>query len=197
MTADPRRGQRKFLLVAALFFAPLVAAWLLYAVFPSLQPQNKTHHGTLIDPARPLPAFRFSDAQGAIRDATALRGKWSFVYLGAAECAQDCRDRLYALRQLRALLNEKRLRVQRVYVAPDAAALAAARTALGDAHPDLLLLAQTPDGPAPDEFFGAGDPQALYLVDPLGNWLMTYPGGAAAQGILKDVRRLLRLSQIG
>jgi hypothetical protein len=46
-------------------------------------------------------------------------------------------------------------------------------------------------------FFHPTDPQALYLVDPNGNWLMTYAAGADSPGILADIKRLLSLSNIG
>ena len=39
--------------------------------------------------------------------------------------------------------------------------------------------------------------QTLYLIDPLGNWMMVYPGPSEYKGILKDIKRLLRVSQIG
>lgn len=189
------RSRRKLLLVAALFLAPLLLAALLYFVFPQWQPPGKTHHGQLVDPARPLPALRLADETGAARDATELRGKWSFIYLAGAQCADACRAKLFQIRQIRTLLNEKRLRVQRVYVAPDAAALAAARTLLAAEHPDLRFLV---DGDAGLRgFFGAHDDAALYLTDPLGNWLMVYPAAAESPGILKDIKKLLRLSQIG
>jgi hypothetical protein len=37
----------------------------------------------------------------------------------------------------------------------------------------------------------------VYLLDPLGNLLMRYPVTVNPRGILKDLRRLLRLSEIG
>ena len=37
----------------------------------------------------------------------------------------------------------------------------------------------------------------VYLVDPHGNLMMSYPATGAARGLLKDLERLLRLSRIG
>jgi hypothetical protein len=199
MPADQRRRARRlFLLLALLFTAPIAAALLVYYGFPQWQPQDKTHHGELIDPAQPAPLLAFRDADGVARDSTVLRGRWSFLYLGGPSCAQDCRDALYRIRQVRTLLNEKRPRVQRVYVAPDAAALAQARSVLGAEHPDLIFLA--PEGAtagALPRFLGPRAPGSLYLLDPLANYLMAYPPDADPRGILADIKRLLRLSQIG
>lgn len=196
LESQPGRGRKQFLLLATLFFAPVVLAVLFYFAFPEWQPDRKTHYGQLIQPARPVPEFRFVDEEGKAQDRSVLQRRWSFIYLADAECDVPCQQKLYQIRQIRTLLNEKRQRVQRVYVAPNAEALAAARQQLEPTHPDLKFVAL--DGGAdPHRFFKAQDPQALYLVDPLGNWLMVYPAEAESPGILKDIKRLLRASQIG
>ena len=86
--------------------------------------------------------------------------------------------------------------MQRVYIATDAAELATVRAQLQAEHADLHYFVDTADG-AYRRFFGTQDPQALYLVDPLGNWLMIYPAVAESRGILGDIKKLLRISQIG
>lgn len=196
MNAASHRGRQQFLLLAALFFAPLIAAALLYFVLPGLQPDARTNYGELITPARSLPAAPLLDADGVAAADDVLRGRWSFIVVGAAACDDACAEKLYQIRQIRTLLNEKRQRVQRVYLAPDVAALAAARQRLGEQHPDLRFFADTAQGDY-RRFFASDDPRILYLVDPLGNWLMRYPGDADSKGILKDIKKLLRLSQIG
>jgi hypothetical protein len=47
------------------------------------------------------------------------------------------------------------------------------------------------------ELLPSPDSHRIYLVDPLGNVMMFYPAGAPAKGMLEDMKRLLRLSQIG
>jgi hypothetical protein len=197
MNTSVVRGRTQFLLLALLFAAPLIAACVLYFFLPAAQPEGRTNYGELVTPARPAPAFRWLDAGGQPVEDEVLRGRWSYLYLGAETCGDDCAQKLYQIRQIRLLLNEKRLRVQRVYVAPDLAALQAARERLAADHPDLVFLTPAPGSPAPLEFFAPLDPQALYLLDPLANWMMRYPAAAESPGILKDIKRLLRLSQIG
>lgn len=190
------RGRQQFLLLAALFFAPLLAAVIFYFVVPTWQPDHRTNYGTLITPARPLPEATLLTETGEAADPQALRGRWSFVYVGGSSCDDLCAQKLYQIRQVRTLLNEKRLRVQRVYLAPTTEAAQAAHERLAAEHPDLKMLVDTPEATY-SRFLGGEDPQALYLVDPLGNWLMVYPAEAESTGLLKDIKKLLRVSQIG
>jgi cytochrome oxidase Cu insertion factor (SCO1/SenC/PrrC family) len=195
-TTARKRGQ--FLLLAALFFVPLIAAVVLYFGFPQWQPKGRTNYGELVAPAKPLPIMQFTDLSGAPRDTSVFNGHWSYVYMAGAQCNEACVAKIIQIRQTRTLLNEKRARVQRIYIAPDAAALEAAHQQFGAEQPDLLYLAEAgPAGQRATDFFKPTDAQALYLVDPHGNWLMVYPSTAEYQGILKDIKLLLKLSQIG
>lgn len=184
-----------FLLLALLFGAPLVAAWLVYFKFPEWRPEGTTNYGQLINPAQPIPQWQFTDAQGKVADSSALKGKWSLLYLAGAECVQSCQEKIFQIRQIRTLLNQERERVQRVYIAFDAGILAGAQKVLGENHPDLVYLVGP--GNSLREFFQPPDPDAIYLLDPLGNWLMVYPAASDYKGMLKDLKKLLKLSHIG
>lgn len=192
-------GRWKLLLIVALFFAPVIAAVTLMFFRPDWIPQDRVNYGTLVSPARPAPALALADLEGEAAP-TALTGKWSLVYLAGPTCDEACRAQLVTLRQVRLALNQNRNRVQRVYLAPDAAALAAAHAALAAEHPDLRFFV---DGEArAARFFGAADAapapaHAVYLLDPLGNWLMSYGGAVEPKGLYKDLKKLLRYSQIG
>ena len=189
-----RSARVKLLLLAALFFAPVVGAFVLYFYLPQYIPSGRLNYGTLVSPARAVPDLALADAAGA-PVAGALRDKWSLVYLAGADCADACQARLALTRQVRLALNQNRGRVQRVYIAPSAAAAARAREALAAGHPDLVILAEAE--PRAAAFFGAADPDALYLVDPLGNWLMTYAGVVEHKGLHRDLKKLLRVSRVG
>jgi cytochrome oxidase Cu insertion factor (SCO1/SenC/PrrC family) len=197
MTDVRPRGRKQLLLLTALFFAPLLAALLLYFLLPDWRPQTRTNYGTLVTPARPLPDLPLLDQDGKPIDEHLLLGRWIFLYAGGESCDQGCEEKLHQIRQIRTLLNEKRSRVLRVYLAPDAAALSAAHTQLAAENPDLAFITDEAAQGALREFFAPQQPQALYLIDPLGNWLMVYDGKADSRGILKDIKRLLRVSQIG
>ena len=183
MTAanDARRaGRRQFLLVASLFLLPLaVAAWLYYSGWRP----TAGAHGTLIDPPRSLPADVFL-------------GQWSLVYLAGGDCDERGRAVLEELSRLRLALDRDAARVRRVL-------LHAGECFTADfpsGAPDLVVLrASGADGAALRAQFPAAADGAngIYIVDPHGNLLMSYPATGSARGLLKDLERLLRLSSIG
>jgi len=195
--ATPGRGQ--FLLLAALFFVPLFAASMMYFVWPQMRPQGTTNYGFLLPKVVPVTALAFTDADGKAQSEEMLKHHWSVVYMAGASCDDACLARVIMIRQVRLLLADERPRLKRIYITPDMAALQAAKARFGAEQPDLVYLADTAAaGQRAADFFKAVDPNALYLVDPLGNWLMVYPTEKNDYKlILKDIKRLLKLSMIG
>jgi hypothetical protein len=129
-----------------------------------------------------------------------LKNKWTLLYWGAGSCSARCRTDLYNTRQVRVALDRDMDRVQRVYVAEgeccDWAYLSAQ-------HPDLITLRATPDA-APllallPHFNGIKplDADRIYVIDPLGNLMMSYAPDAKPKGMLEDLKRLLGLSHVG
>jgi cytochrome oxidase Cu insertion factor (SCO1/SenC/PrrC family) len=131
-----------------------------------------------------------------------LQGKWTVVYLGDGSCDERCRKALYLSRQSRIALNKDIDRVQRVFLATGPAIDTAF---MASEHPDLLLaqVGADPDSQALLAKFPAlgGVPPVqagrLYLIDPLGNLVLSYSSGAPDKALLTDVKKLLRLSHIG
>ena len=204
MTQDRRahdRRQRRLLIVLALmFFAPLGLAFYLYYGHGTWHPGGHVNAGDLIQPARPLPSLSLPLWGAGTTDPNFLKRKWTFLYVAAGPCAEACRTRLYDTRQVRLALDRDMARVQRVFVAePDCCD---ARW-LHEQHPDLItvragaavapLLALLPGW---DGATFAAAPR-VYLIDPLGNLMMSYAADAKAKGMLEDMKRLLRLSSIG
>jgi hypothetical protein len=201
--AEDRRQRRLLVGLGALFFAPLAASFYLYYGPIGWRPGRHVNHGDLIDPARPLPEVALPVATpGAPQTARAdfLKNKWTMLYVGAGSCEAQCRLELYNTRQVRFALNRDMDRVQRVFIADgdccDFAFLQAQ-------HPDLLTVRATADAApllASLPEFGGIRPAAsgrIYLIDPLGNLMMSYAPDARPKGLLEDLKRLLGLSHVG
>jgi len=197
-SSDPLlRSRATLVLLATLFFAPFIAAWVIYTYFPSFRPDGTTNYGTLVSPARPLPEFLLHNADGTPASEL-FHEKWSLVYLGTDFCDDACEARLILIRQVRLALGKDLSRLVRVYIAPDQAALSQAEVRLGPAHPGLKLVRDDGEaGHRASEFFTGADAHGVYLVDPNGNWLMLYTGNLEPKPLLGDLKKLLRLSSIG
>jgi len=196
---EPRaRNRRTLLTIAAVFLLPLALAFVTY-YGTGWRPGAHVNHGVLISPPRPLPRVRL--APPAPADATQRTdplggGRWSLVYIGHGDCDVACRRALYVMRQTRLSLNNDMTRVTRVFLATGECC---AREFLAREHPGLVVLeAAGADGEALLRAFpAAGREHQLFVVDPLGNLVMSYDARQNPHGLLADVKKLLRLSQIG
>ncbi|MET0496971.1 MAG: cytochrome oxidase assembly protein [Steroidobacteraceae bacterium] len=202
-TAEMTRthNRRSLWLLIGMFFAPLLAAFILYYGIDGWRPPGSTNHGDLVTPPRPLPELALPLAQGGSSDAKLLHGKWTLIYIGDGQCDARCREALTLIRQTRLALGDDMSRVQRVFVAT---AQCCDQTYLEKEHAGLVtlrgddvagkqLLGVFPEtGETPVQHSGR-----IYIVDPLGNLMMSYPPTAAPRGLLDDLKKLLRLSHIG
>lgn len=193
--ANRRSGRRHLLMLASLFFVPFAAAiWLYYS---SAWRPAPGAHGELIDPPRLLPAVALTLPDGRLTSPDALRGTWFVIYLSDGPCTESCVNALAELARVRLALGNDATRVQRVLLhAGDCCAPGFP----GPGDEDLLALGATGSAGqtllavfprAPDGSVG------IYIVDPHGNLMMRHAATGAAQGLLKDLERLLRLSSIG
>ena len=196
-----RRGRRQLLLLAAIFFVPLAIAFWMYYGPTGWRPSGDASKGDLIDPARPLAALALTTADGGQTPPDFLRGKWSLVYVGDGLCDDRCRKALYLTRQSRLALNKDMDRVQRVFLVTGRCC---DRGFLAQEHPDLVVARVDDDAAAallePFPTYGGiplADAGRIFIVDPLGNLLMSYAPTAPDKALLSDLKKLLRLSHIG
>jgi hypothetical protein len=204
--ARDRRQRRMLIGLALLFFAPLGLAFFLYYGHGGWLPGGRVNAGELVNPARPLPALALPLWGPGDTDPNFLKGKWTFLQVAQGACGQQCLTRLYDTRQVRLALDRDMNRVQRVFVAE---ADCCDAQLLHEQHPDLItlrggaraaaLLALLQGEASSTPAMGSRPAEAprVYLIDPLGNLMMSYGAGVKAKGMLEDMKRLLRLSSIG
>lgn len=187
-------GRLKMLLVLLACAAPVIASYFTYYV---IRPEGRTNYGTLIEPARPLPAaWPLTTLAGAAVEPASLRGQWLLVVVGSGACDAACEQRLYLQRQLREMLGRERDRVDKVWLVTDEVTprpeLQAALTA-GDPVQILRVPAEALARwlePAP----GQAPHDHLYIVDPMGMWMMRMPPAPEPSRVKRDLERLLRAS---
>lgn len=199
--AGRRHARLSMVLVLALFAAPLILAWLAITVFPDWKPKTATNHGDLIQPVRPLPAFKLETIQGTPVDETFLRGKWTILYVAKGVCDRPCVEQLYNIRQIRLAQGKNIDRLQRLMLWNTEGVSDGQRQEL-QAHFPGQVIAPVADAEALLRVFSLDEQSPLaagrvYLVDPLGNLMMKYEPDEEPRGAIKDLEKLLKYSGLG
>ncbi len=200
--SEQASGRRKLLLLTALFLGPLLAAYALY-YFSGWRPSGVTNQGHLLSPARPLPRLALTTSDGAAVPADGFKGIWTLLYVGPSTCGEACREALYNARQVHTALGKEAPRVQGVYVVTDDRAMPELLAFMRREHQGMKLwLTELAARIELMVFLGSTgmDPEVpgnIYLIDPLGNWVMYYLPSDPPKGMLKDLKKLLRVSRIG
>ena len=188
--ANTRAGRWKMLLLLLVCAAPVVASYFMYYV---VRPEGRRNYGELINPQRPLPAFTGLDAQGRSVPLTQLKDQWLLISVADSACNEACQSHLYLQRQLRETLGKEKDRLDWVWLrtgsAPLNDALKQATTAAVVVQVDAVQLRTWLEPAA-----GQGLEDHLYVVDPLGNWMMRFPANADPKQVKRDLDRLLRAS---
>lgn len=205
----PKRGT--LLLLALLFFTPLLLSFVIY-YGSDWRPAGRTNHGVLIEPARTLPQLALprvaisqaasssvdgsASAADALAAADVFSGKWSLVYVGGGGCDADCRDTLYFMRQTHFGLANLIPRVQRVFLVT---AVCCDRDYLAHEQPGLITLNADRAAAAPLLALFPAERRAstIFIVDPRGNLMMRYDAHQDPKGLRNDLKKLLTLSHIG
>lgn len=199
-STEPKRSNRTLWILVAVCAFPYLAGWLYFQFMDKLPVPATTNYGTLVSPVRAVGDLPLVGLDGATFNTADLRGKWVLVTVADSACAERCQKNLYFLRQVRQAMGNERRRVARLLVLTDTQQLPALQTGL-QAHEGMKVAVgpveslqqlqarlQNPNPLAQD---------GLYIIDPLGNVMMSYPPDSNGELIIKDLRRLLKVSQVG
>jgi cytochrome oxidase Cu insertion factor (SCO1/SenC/PrrC family) len=126
-----------------------------------------TNLGTLVSPA--------IDVKNIWK--TSTQRKWHIVYVTAKECDEQCKLIAHQLHQIQIALGKDHERVD-----------------ILQPQEDIAKLKNAFDSQSQKEFVIN---EKIYLVDPNGNLFMYYPSSTNPMNILKDIKKVLKASQIG
>jgi hypothetical protein len=192
-----RRSGGRFtaLLVLLACLAPVIVSYFTYYVW---RPSGRNNYADLIQPTRGIPeGLGLHSLDGQPVASASLKGQWLLLVVAGGECDRRCEDHLYAQRQLREMSGRERDRIDRLWLVVDEAPLRtpiAHAVTTGDAPATALRVSrealQRWLQPAP----GQALEDHLYLVDPMGEWMMRAPAALEPKLFHKDLDRLLRAS---
>lgn len=187
----------KLLSLIVIFLSPFIGGWMALYVF-DVKPTSG-NYGTLVVPVKKLDWPVVETRDGEVFEGGFGR-RWTLLMFVGEQCSELCRSNLFYMRQLRTLLGRDTLRLQNVLVTTRP--LSAEMTEYLRAFPNLKVLESNRDPklyrqfglPGQDE---VGTSPKLYLVDPDQNLMMHYPAEHDQNRVLEDIKKLMKLSQIG
>lgn len=187
-------GRWNMLLVLAVCTAPVIASYLTYFV---IRPEGRTNYSELIEPLRPMPAdLPLIDLAGKPVAAASLKGQWLLVVVAGGACDAGCERSLWVQRQLRETLGREKDRIEKVWLIPDGTTPRAQTLRAVSTNTDMTVLQAQANALQrwlqPDR--GHALAEHMYVVDPLGNWMMRVPPNPDPARLKRDIEKLLRAS---
>lgn len=178
----------KLLLLFGMFAMPVLASYLAYYIW---QPEGRKNYGELVKQVQIR--IQGTDIAGANADIASLKGKWVMVYAGEATCGQECEQLLYFMRQTRKAQGKEMDRIERLWVVTDAGMPIAQLQKMHEGMHYLRI-----ENAGSTKLFADGKPgKHLYMVDPLGHLMMRWPPQPDPKRMIKDIKHLLKASQVG
>lgn len=169
----------QFLIIVAISAVSLGGAWLVFQQVRDGGLWGTTNHGEFVDPLVTVDELEIASTAGEPFETD----KWWLWVVPQGPCEENCREALYQLRQLHVLLNRDAARVRRGLLGAQPAQAAE----LAETYPRLRLLSGNISRLE----------RGIYIVDPLGNLVFFYTMDQAGEDVLDDLKRLLKVSQIG
>lgn len=192
--ARTRKGRWMMMLVLLACFSPIIASYLTFYV---IQPQGGDSYGHInspLGPAYEMPDLQAQDLQGQRVDLRSLKGQWLLVSVSSGACPKTCQDHLYMQRQLREMLGPDKDKLDWVWLIDDAAPVPSTlQAAAAQAHTLRLPQAQIAAWLKPEAGHALQD--HIYVVDPMGNWMMRFPADLQYKKAHRDLSRLLRAAK--
>ncbi|MDE0955656.1 MAG: hypothetical protein OSA07_04225 [Pseudomonadales bacterium] len=171
--------------VFAVTAVPLMFAMLMYFNLWGV-PDGRTNYGQLLLPPNELQQAQLVDENDAPWSQVEADKRWLVIYLTKQACDLPCQEATHLLRQINVALGKEAHRVTRLLVNQQGGINEQTKTD----YPALIQLKSLSLEP-----FELG--QGIYVVDPLGNIMMYYSKDFVGKELLKDLKKLLRTSNIG
>ena len=175
-------SRKRFVALLLIAFVPMFIAYAAFFHFPNWAPTGTTNHGELVSPS----------VDGVtISSELADFDTWVLIQPVDDLCGDECRKMLYLSRQVITGLGKDANRVQRVVListeTPDLV------KHLNGEHPDVKVVF----GVTTVKPVVANDGPLLLLMDPNHNVMMLYILEKAGKPMLRDLKHLLKISNIG
>jgi len=187
--AEVKKNRRSLVLMFSIGLVPVVLAYVIFVYFPQYLPSGTTNLGQLITPPVSAEKFRLTDDGD----------KWVLIIPLGRDCDDACVKRFYNARQVNVALGKEAERVKRIMITTSAsdqglmASLSRDYPDMDRVEVDLSLTKAAFKEIISNPFIG----NYIFLMDPNGNIMMFYTLDQEGGAMLKDIKFLLKISNIG
>lgn len=191
----------QLLLLFAVFAAPLLGAYYLYSQRNS-QNFSTINNGELYPRPLDLGDITLQFEDGETKTLNNLAKKWYLLVIAEGDCDVICEKNLLTIRQLRRMQGKNINRVVNLFIHskldPNVAKDMAEKYSITSAavlKEQLFSEWLRPfyETRGQQQFDGS----RIYIIDPLKKLMMSYPTEVEPKDFYKDLKRLLKVSQIG
>ncbi|MCV2364637.1 hypothetical protein LNV23_14380 [Paucibacter sp. DJ1R-11] len=187
-----RGGRLRMLMVLAACAAPVLAS---YFTFYVVQPSGRAY-ADLIVPTVDLPAtLHLQDLQGKPVAADSLKGQWLLTLVQEGGCDEACERRFFLQRQLREMLGKERDKVDKLWLLPEDSPLPRPELLKALSQGVAVTILRAPRAEL-QAWLKPAEGQTLqdhvFLVDPMGRWMLRAPPQPDPSKLKGDLNRLLK-----
>jgi len=187
------------IIIAAMFVLPLLAAWFMYSGAIAYKPAATRNFGTLVEPPLPLAWEDTHLLAGSSEDSSLAEDvfyeHWVVLYPVTGGCDETCLRDVTALRQIHRASGRHQSRILIALLIQQPGDPQVQGT-LQNIYPTFHLINDPSGQTAAVLEQIQGNQAAVYLIDPLGNIMMTYDAGADPNHLKQDLKRLLTWSKL-
>ncbi len=198
MTDQKKKNQRTIIILALMTIIPFSVAW--YLTEDADFRPGSTNNGDLITP---LITTERAELQGvdqfSIDNIDELKGHWVMLnIIPRQECNKICVDAIHASKQIRLMINKGLTRTRRAVIVMQGEQQSSYQPWWDEDDRLIKIKPVAAIASKIKKLLGTDmvDGQ-LILMDPLGNLMMQYKSGFDPYAVKRDIKKLLRISQIG
>jgi len=179
------------------FVAPIGAAYWLYNVGGT---ENTVNKGEFVTSGVQLMDMGLTTLEGNGATEKDLYGHWHMMVFMGADCAKQCEETIYTVRQIKTSLHKESPRFVNVLIHFDKNIEAGFKEKIKTHYANFDRYYAEKEvfnktlGEAGNDLT---DKSIIYIVDPIGNVILKYNKDKTAKDIISDIKRLLKASRIG
>lgn len=171
--------------------------------------RNYQYQGSLIDPPVPAADFSLSDQNGNLFRLSDQKGAAVLIFFGYTNCPDVCPVTLTEFKQIKQIMGDQVEKLRFVFITvdperdtaeqmqsflsnfdPSFSGLTAARAELEPVW-QAYGVYQAVSEAASESGYLVDHTSRIYVIDPQGNWKLTYPFGTEVDKMVSDLRHLM------